>query len=86
MSTLQTPFIKLSAQDSLESKIYALIDDFKEFIPNDSDRYRLSYSLYKTKIGEGDSVLISLKKNKLVLNNISIEQLAKKIEEKFASL
>ncbi len=80
MTTLPPPKVKEFPSDSLEKKVYNLVETFKEFIPIQNDRYRLAFSLLKYLKGEGDEPLISVKSNKLKLNGITEEELANKIE------
>lgn len=80
MTTLPPPFIKLAPGDSLEKKIYSLIDGLAQHLPISGDRNRLSFSLYKYLIGEGDEPAISVKNNKLSITGISEADLVEKIE------
>ncbi len=72
--------------DVLEAKVYSYIDSLAEFIPREHDRNRLSFDLLKSIRGEGDSVFLTIKKNKLEIKNISIEELASRIEEELKKL
>ncbi len=66
--------------DSLEEKVYSFINTFSEFLPVENDRNRLSFDLLKSIRGEGDSVFTTIKKNKLHIEKISLEDLAHKVE------
>lgn len=81
MSTLPPPKVKKSPEDSLESKVYALVEKFKEYIPIPSDRNRLSYCLFKYLNGEGDAPIILLKTSKINFEGISKQELAKNLDE-----
>jgi len=81
MTTLPPPKTKEFSQETIEKKVYNLVENFKEFIPVTNDRYRLAFSLLKYLKGEGDEPLISVKSNKLKLTGITESDLAKKIEE-----
>jgi len=81
MTTLPPPKTKEFSQETIEKKVYNLVENFKEFIPVTNDRYRLAFSLLKFLKGEGDEPLISVKSNKLKLTGITESELAKKIEE-----
>ncbi len=72
--------------DVLEAKVYSYIDSLEEFIPREHDRNRLSFDLLKSVRGEGDSVFLTIKKNKLEIKNISIEELSSRIEEELKKL
>jgi hypothetical protein len=80
MTTLPPPKTMEFSQDTIEKKVYNLVENFKEFIPVTNDRYRLAFSLLKYLKGEGDDPLISVKSNKLKLTGITESDLAKKIE------
>ena len=43
MTTLPPPKVKMASEDSLESKVYSMIENYKEYIPIPADRNRLSY-------------------------------------------
>ncbi len=67
--------------ESLEAQLYGMVEKYKEQIPRMNDRNRLGYNLYKFMTGEGDSPLVIVKNNKLVLKGITEEELAAKFEE-----
>lgn len=81
MSTLPPVPAKEFPADSLEKQIYTLVDKLEAYIPIANDRNRLSYNLFKFVTGEGDSPIVSIKNSKVQLAEISIEELALKIEE-----
>lgn len=81
MTTLPPPKTMEFPQETIEKKVYNLVENLKEFIPVTNDRYRLAFSLLKYLKGEGDEPLISVKSNKLKLTGITESDLAKKIEE-----
>ncbi len=80
MATLPPPKTKEFSSETIEKKVYNLVESFKEYIPVTNDRYRLAFSLYKFFKGEGDEPLVSVKSNKLKLIGITETELAKKIE------
>lgn len=86
MTTLPAAKTKEFAPDTLEKKVYTLVENFKEYIPITNDRYRLAFSLIKYIKGEGDEPLISVKSNKLKLKNITESDLAKKIENEIIKI
>ncbi|MCS7052651.1 MAG: hypothetical protein NZM09_02830 [Ignavibacterium sp.] len=86
MTTLPPPKTKEFPQDSLEKKVYNLVESFKDYIPITNDRYRLAFSLFKYLKGEGDEPLIAVKSNKLKLVNISETELAIKLAEELNKL
>ncbi len=67
--------------DSLEKQIYTMVENLEVYIPVANDRNRLSYNLFKFMTGEGDVPLVSIKNSKITLSDISVEELALKIEE-----
>ncbi len=79
MTTKAPSAIKLFPEDSIEKKVYTLVEKFKDNIPEPNERNRLAFSLLGYLRGEGDEPLITVKNNKLSLKNISNEELAKKI-------
>ncbi len=81
MTTKAPSAIKLFPEDSIEKKVYSLIENFKDNIPEPNERNRLAFSLLGYLRGEGDEPLITVKRNKLNLKNITDEELAKKIAE-----
>ncbi len=86
MTTLPPPSTKSFPEDSLESKVYAIVEKYKENIPIPNDRNRLGYNLYKYMRGEGDAPVISVKNTKIKLVGISDKELAKKIDEDLKSI
>jgi len=86
MSTLPPPKVKKAPEDSLESKVYTMVEMFKEYIPTPSDRNRLSYCLFKYLNGEGDAPKILLKTSKINYEGISKEELAKKLDEELMKI
>lgn len=81
MTTLPPPKVKKTDEDSIESKIYTMVDNYKEYIPIPNDRNRLSFCLVKFLNGEGDAPIITLKNAKINVQGISISDLAKKLDE-----
>ena len=86
MTTLPPPKVKKSPEDSLESKVYAMIENYKQYIPIPADRNRLSYCLLKYLNGEGDAPIITLKTSKINFEGISREELAKKLDEELSKI
>ncbi len=86
MSTLPPPKVKKAPEDSLESKVYSMVETFKEYIPIPNDRNRLSYCLFKYLNGEGDAPKILLKTSKINYEGISKEELAKKLDEELKKI
>jgi hypothetical protein len=81
MSSLPPMPHKEFPADSLEKQIYTMVDNLEVYIPIANDRNRLSYNLFKFMTGEGDVPLVSIKNSKIVVSDISVEELALKIEE-----
>jgi hypothetical protein len=86
MTTLPPPKVRPFPDDSLEKKVYNIIESFKENLPVMNDRNRLAFSLFKYLKGEGDEPLVSIKTNKLKIVGLTAEELAKKIEEELNKL
>jgi hypothetical protein len=86
MSTLPPPSVKKSSDDSLESKVYTLVESLKDYIPVMNDRNRLGFGLYKYLKGEGDKPEILVKTSKLNVKDISLDKLAEKINAELSKL
>ncbi|MGA7720133.1 MAG: hypothetical protein WCA84_03065 [Ignavibacteriaceae bacterium] len=79
MSTLPSPETSKFPDDSIEKRVYNIIEDLRAYLPIINDRNRLGYSLFKYVINEGDSPAVTLRNAKVKIDGISIEELAKKI-------
>ncbi|MBK7105325.1 MAG: hypothetical protein IPH62_08575 [Ignavibacteriae bacterium] len=86
MSTLPPSAVKLFPEDSIEKKVYNLVNSLGNYIPIMNDRNRLSFALLNYLKGQGDEPLITVRNNKLTLKDINKVELAKLIEEKLASI
>lgn len=86
MSTLPPPEIRKFPEDSLESRVYKIVEDLKEYLPISNDRNRLGFSLYLYMKGEGDKPEVLVKTLKLTLKNISEEELAIKINDRLITI
>lgn len=86
MTTLPPPKVKQFPDDSLEKKVYNIVESFKDNLPRVNDRNRLAFSLFKYMKGEGDEPLTAIKTNKLKIEGISEEQLAKQINEELKKI
>ena len=79
MTTLTPPETKFFPDDSIEKKVYNLVEQFSEYLPVANDRNRLGFSLYKYVIGEGDEPAVLVKSTKVKIEGISPEELAQKL-------
>ncbi|HVO73413.1 MAG TPA: hypothetical protein VMT35_05285 [Ignavibacteriaceae bacterium] len=86
MSTLPPPLTKHFPEDSLEKKLYKIVENFSEFIPIANDRNRLGFSLYKYVKGEGDNPSVLLKTTKIKILGISPEELSAKISKELEGI
>lgn len=86
MSTLPPPAVKPAPENSLEKKVYGLVEKLAEYIPIPNDRNRLAYGLYKLMIGEGDKPEILVHSTKIKIEGISKADLAKKLDQELAAL
>lgn len=86
MSTLPPSAVKEFPEDSLEKKVYALVNSLEENIPLMNDRNRLAFSLLNYLNGHGDAPSISVRNNKLTLNNITVSELLKVLDTKIAEI
>ena len=80
MSTLPPPSTQPSPEDSLESKVYGIVEKLSQYIPLMNDRNRLGFNLYKFMKGEGDSPEIAVMNAKLKIEGITPTELADKIK------
>jgi hypothetical protein len=79
MATLPPPATRQFPENSVEKKVYKVVDQFREYLPIENDRNRLGFSLYKYVVGEGDAPSILVKSTKVKVTGISLEELASKI-------
>lgn len=86
MTTLPPPKVKQFPDDSLEKKVYNIVESFKEYLPVMNDRNRLAFSLFKYLKGEGDAPLMAVKTNKLKIVGLTEEELASKIDEEIKKI
>lgn len=86
MTTLPPPKVKNASADSLESKVYSMIENYKEYIPITNDRNRLAFCMLKYLDGEGDAPIVTLKTSKINVVKISNSDLAKKLDEELAKI
>ena len=73
-------------EDSLEKKVYKIADSLEQYVPIMNDRNRLGYNLYKFMTGEGDSPEVIVRNAKLTIENITYEELAKKITQELEKI
>jgi len=86
MATLAPSPVKEFSEDSIEKKVYSFIDSLEKYIPLMNDRNRLSFSLLNYLRGEGDPPEITVRNNKLTLENTTQSELAKMIDAKLPEL
>ena len=86
MTTLPPPSIKEYPEDSIEKKVYTIIDSLEEYLPLMNDRNRLSFALLNFIHGKGDPPEITVRNNKLTIKNITQNELANLIGEKLKGI
>ena len=86
MSTLPPSPVKEFSDDSLERKVYSMVETLEDKIPLMNDRNRLAFALLNYLNGHGDAPNITARNNKLTLKNISEPELAKIIEAKLSEI
>ncbi len=79
MTTLHPPLTNQFPEDSLEKKVYTIVENLSEYLPIANDRNRLGFNLYRFMKGEGDPPSVIVKSNKLTVNVISLDELADRI-------
>lgn len=86
MTTLPPPKVNPAPQQSIEKKVYDIVDKFKDHLPVVNDRYRLGFTLFKYVTGEGDPPEVLVKSTKIKLEGISEAEFAKKLAEELSNL
>ena len=86
MTTLPPSNVSQFPEDSIEKKVYLIAENLAEYIPIMNDRNRLGYNLYKYMNGEGDAPEIIVSNAKLTVENISLDELAKKINQELEKI
>ena len=86
MSTIPPPAVNPASENSIEKKVYAIVDKYKEHLPVINDRYRLGFTLFKFVTGEGDPPEIVVKSTKIKLERISEAEFAKKLTEELSQM
>jgi hypothetical protein len=86
MTTLPPPATKKFPDDSLEKRVYEIVESFNNYLPVMNDRNRLAFSLYKYVKGEGDHPDILVKSTKVKIEGISAEELAAKLATEIEKL
>lgn len=81
MTTLPPPRVKEFPADSIEKRVYNVVESFAQYIPLPNDRNRLGFCLYKYLKGEGDEPKIALKSAKINIEGIANDELAKKLDK-----
>lgn len=86
MTTLPAPKVKKAPEDSIESKVYSMVESYNQYVPIANDRNRLAFCLYKYLKGEGDEPKITLKNAKIGVTGISAEDFAKKLDDELSKI
>ncbi len=86
MTTLPPPGVIKSSGDSLEKKVYDIVEKYKENLPIMNDRNRLGFCLYKYVKGEGDAPETLVKTAKLSVKGITPEELGHKLSKDIKEL
>ena len=86
MSTLPGPKTQKADPNSLEKKVYDIVEKFAINIPIQNDRYRLGYTLFKYMSGEGDTPEILVNSTKIQIEGISKSELAASLNEELGKI
>lgn len=86
MTSLTPPSTKQFPDDSIERKVYNIVEGLSEYLPVVNDRNRLGFALYKYMTGEGDHPEKLVKTTKVKIEGISAEELAKKISSEIEKI
>jgi hypothetical protein len=79
MTTLPPPATRQFPDDSIEKRVYEIVESFSKYLPIMNDRNRLAFSLYKYVNAEGDHPGILVNSTKVKIEGISPEELASKL-------
>jgi hypothetical protein len=79
MTSLPPPKTNMFPENSIEKKVYNIVETFSKYLPAANDRNRLGFSLYKYIKGEGDIPEVLLKSAKVRVEGITPDELAQKI-------
>jgi hypothetical protein len=79
MATLSPPAVKETPEDSIEKKVYTIVEGLSQYLPIVNDRNRLGFALYKYVLGEGDNPTVTIKSAKVKIEGITLKELADKI-------
>ncbi|HOP51017.1 MAG TPA: hypothetical protein PK887_10390 [Ignavibacteriales bacterium] len=82
----KAPGIKEFPADSLEKKVYTLVEKYVNYIPYDADRYRLAFNLINYLNDKGDAPEILVKTTRVTFKGITPEEFAKILNEDLKSL
>ena len=80
MSTLPPSSVQKTPANSLEKKVYDVVEHLKEFLPIANDRNRLGFNLYKYMLGDGDEPEVLILNAKVKVEGISDKELAQKLK------
>jgi len=80
MTTLTPPGTMEFPENSIEKKVYNIVEQFGNYIPITNDKNRLGFCLYKFMKGEGDAPKVLLRSAKIKVVGISLDELAEKID------
>jgi len=86
MSTLPGPKTQQADPNSLEKKVYDIVEKFASNIPVQNDRYRLGYTLFKYMSGEGDTPEILVNSTKIQIEGITKAELAASLNEELGKI
>ncbi len=79
MTTLNPPATQKFPENSLERKVYQIVEKMAVYLPVANDRNRLGFALYKYMIGEGDHPKDLVSTTKVLIEGITPQELAQKI-------
>lgn len=86
MSTLPPPAVKKFGAETIERKVYDIVESLEAYLPIPNDRNRLGYCLYKYMTGQGDAPAVLVKTARVKITGISSEELANKLDSELAKI
>lgn len=81
MSTKPASKVKEFSSDTMEKKVYNLVESLKEYFPIPNDRNRLAYGIIQYMLDEGDAPSVLLKSAKIRIEGIGYTELAQKLSD-----
>lgn len=86
MTTLPPPGTIPFPDDSIEKKIYVMVNKFEDYLPIPNDRNRLAFKILENLSEDGDDILTTIKNCKLKLDGLKETELAEKLSSELSRI